>query len=229
MMRGRRGGWLLAAVGGFLLAGCGPRESSAGDGAEAAKGDAPVIFKAGRGLQLTPAVIKGLGLTTAEVAEHPLAFQLLLTAQVFDAGPPARATAFVNPAEADALAQRPFAGARLLQVSRAAEAATRQVEAIFALTEPGHTPGEFVRLTLQAPAAPVLAVPRSAVLDRVAGSCVFVVNGGSFLRTAVKTGARDEAWVEITDGLYEGDRVVTAAVEKLSLIELSFTNGGDDD
>ena len=80
--------------------------------------------------------------------------------------------------------------------------------------------------TPAAQSAPVLTVPRSAVLEAAGGTFVFVVNGATYLRTAVKTGARSADHVEITDGLYAGDTVVTTAVDQLWLAELRLTKGG---
>jgi len=58
------------------------------------------------------------------------------------------------------------------------------------------------------------------------GTFVYVVNGNFYLRTAVKTGARSTDFVEITDGLYAGDVVVTTPVNQLWLSELRLTKGG---
>lgn len=72
----------------------------------------------------------------------------------------------------------------------------------------------------------VAAVPASALLRTVKGEFVFVANGGWFLRTAVVTGTRDGDWIEIKDGLYEGDAVVTHGVQVLWLAEIQAVNGG---
>jgi multidrug efflux pump subunit AcrA (membrane-fusion protein) len=52
------------------------------------------------------------------------------------------------------------------------------------------------------------------------------VNGEAYQRTAVKTGAEADGLVEITDGLLEGDSVVTKPVESLYLVELRAVKGG---
>lgn len=72
----------------------------------------------------------------------------------------------------------------------------------------------------------ILVVPKSAVLNTTAGKLVFVENGGHYKRTAVKEGRVFGDVVEITDGVYEGDEVVTDAAQTLWLIELRAVKGG---
>lgn len=72
----------------------------------------------------------------------------------------------------------------------------------------------------------VAAVPAEAVQRTVKGNFVYVVNGDWFLRTPVALGATDGEWIEIKDGLYEGDRIATAGTRWLWLAELQAVNGG---
>jgi hypothetical protein len=81
-------------------------------------------------------------------------------------------------------------------------------------------------MTLRAPERTALAVPRSAILRTAAGTFVYVVQGVRFLRTVVKPGASDGAFVEIAEGPNAGDVVVTAGAEQLWLTELRLTKGG---
>jgi hypothetical protein len=75
-------------------------------------------------------------------------------------------------------------------------------------------------------AAAIPAIPREALLKTVRGDFVYVDNGGWLLRTPVTTGAEAGGWVEIREGLYEGDRVAVAAVEAIWLAEIAAVNGG---
>ncbi len=75
-------------------------------------------------------------------------------------------------------------------------------------------------------AAGVPAVPEAALLRTVRGEFVFVANGGWYLRTPVRTGAAAGGWVEIRDGLYEGDTVVAHGARALWLAEIQAVNGG---
>jgi multidrug efflux pump subunit AcrA (membrane-fusion protein) len=81
--------------------------------------------------------------------------------------------------------------------------------------------------TIQAPAGeagPV--VPRSALLKTAEGFFVYTINDDSFLRTPVTVGAMNDNLVEITDGLYTGDQVVSSPVNSLWMAELQLLRGG---
>lgn len=70
------------------------------------------------------------------------------------------------------------------------------------------------------------AIPAEALLRTARGDFVYVTNGDWFLRTPVTTGATDEAYVEIKDGLYEGDSIVVQGARTLALAEIQALNGG---
>ena len=55
----------------------------------------------------------------------------------------------------------------------------------------------------------VLAVPRQAVIGDAAEKFVFVKDGDRYLKQNVGIGMEDDRYVEIVDGLYPGDLVVT--------------------
>lgn len=219
-------GSVVAAV---LLAGCGGRKAGSADEhshahAEEA-GAAPASFKEGKGLQLAAETANALGVKTAEIEERKLAHAFQVTASVFDAGPPARAATLVPPEIANELERHPPAEAKILSVRRDISSALTQVEVVLALPgSPGI--GTTLEVILRGPERTTTAVPRSAVLRSATGTFVYVVNGAHLLRTAVKTGASDDAFIEINDGLYAGDAVVTAGVEQLWLTELRLTKGG---
>jgi hypothetical protein len=227
-------GLVLPVVTALTFAGCGKKESASGhDGHD--HGDAhgqaeeeeiaPAKFKEGQGLQLAAETSAALGTKTAEVEERAVTHAYEVTASVFDAGPPARASSLVPSEIADELEKHPPAEAKLLAVRRDLKNALMQVEIVLEL--PG-TPavGTTISLTLRAPAREGVAVPRAAVLRSATGTFVYVVNGAYLLRTPVQTGASDGEYIEILDGLYAGDVVVTAAVEQLWLTELRLTKGG---
>ncbi len=69
-----------------------------------------------------------------------------------------------------------------------------------------------VKLDGDAAAAPVLAVPNSAVLDSGTRQVVLVDRGnGRFEPRTVTLGMRGDDWVEVQDGLKPGERVVVGA------------------
>lgn len=55
----------------------------------------------------------------------------------------------------------------------------------------------------------VLTVPIEAIIDDGVEKFVFVKNGNQFVRQDVATGTTNDRYVEIIDGLYPGDKVVT--------------------
>ena len=70
------------------------------------------------------------------------------------------------------------------------------------------------------------AIPQAALLTTAEGTFVYAKNDEFFLRTSVKVGARSGDHVEITDGLYTGDEIVTTPVMALWLAELQVLRGG---
>ena len=87
--------------------------------------------------------------------------------------------------------------------------------------------GEFLSASIAQPREDVVTVvPKSAVLQTSEGAFVYAANGDAYFRTAVKLGSQGGGFIEITDGLLAGDRVVTTPVETLWLIELRATKGG---
>ena len=87
--------------------------------------------------------------------------------------------------------------------------------------------GEFVSATISIPRdTAVIVIPSSALLRAAEGTFVYVVNGGAYYRTPVKVGSEAEGNIEVTDGLYAGDQVVSKPVETLWIIELRATKGG---
>lgn len=74
--------------------------------------------------------------------------------------------------------------------------------------------------------ANVTAIPSDALLRTVRGDFVYVANGEWFLRTPIKLGASDGGWLEVAEGLYEGDRIVVRGTRALWLAEAQAVNGG---
>ena len=70
------------------------------------------------------------------------------------------------------------------------------------------------------------SVPESSLLSTATGDFVFTVNGDHFQRTQIKIGGRADGWVAVSDGLLEGDQVVTNGVRELWRIELQATKAG---
>ena len=203
-------------------------------------------FKAGRGVTLGPDGLKALGIATAEVQ----------SATVTPDVPPAVVQIYRAASEGSAPHGKSFGScflkspeAKLLSAGQAfelhgggsvfaASVATVKpadgsglAEVLVTIDDPKAElrAGGFLeaRLAGRAGARPgVTVVPVSSVVDSVRGPFVYAVNGGSFLRTPVKPGARQAGVVEILDGLFEGDVVVTNGAPGLWMVELQAVNGG---
>lgn len=112
----------------------------------------------------------------------------------------------------DALAERRFEGVvdRIAPVVDAGSGTFRVVCA-FDPEDGTLQPGMFARISIDYDQrASALAIPRTALLEDDGESAVFVVRDGKAVRTAIATGYVEGGWIEVRDGLQEGDRVVTA-------------------
>lgn len=90
--------------------------------------------------------------------------------------------------------------------------ATRLGRARITIDQPdGVRSGMFVDAEILVAERETVAVPVTAVGSNGAGSTVMKVVDGTVLRAVVKTGIRDGGWVEILEGISEGDTVVTKA------------------
>jgi membrane fusion protein, copper/silver efflux system len=114
----------------------------------------------------------------------------------------------------DAYPGKTFEG-RITYVYPTMKAETRTVPVRVELANPGQLlkPAMFTEVEVQVGGrAPVLAVPDSAVLDSGTRRVVLVqTQEGRFQPREVKTGARSDNYIEVLDGLKEGEQVVVAA------------------
>lgn len=105
-------------------------------------------------------------------------------------------------------------GGRLTFIYPTIDSETRTATARFELDNPGGTlkPGMFVDVAMAVPLGERLIVPKDAVLESGKRQIIFVSRGGGKLAwRQVKLGARAGGWVEIVEGLTEGEEVVTSA------------------
>ncbi|QID18448.1 efflux RND transporter periplasmic adaptor subunit [Nitrogeniibacter mangrovi] len=118
---------------------------------------------------------------------------------------------------ADALAERAFES-RVIAIDPLVEAQDRAVLLRAELDNRGHAlrPGMFARVRLRLAERPdVLVIPEQAVMSTPEGTQVFRVRDGVARSTPVRLGARRGTWVEVAEGLAEGDTVVTAGQIKI--------------
>ena len=117
-----------------------------------------------------------------------------------------------------ALGERSFA-ARVYHVSAVADPATRQVEVLAWVENPGVLrPGFFAEVTLDTGThANAVTVPEGAVQATERGFVVYVVEGGKALARTVKIGLRTgDGSVEIVSGLAAGQTIVVEGSDRLS-------------
>lgn len=244
---------LLAAA---TLSGCGKKETTAEHQEKGEKAEQlGAEYREGKGLELPEPSKKALGLEVTEVTEQKLTPVCKFQVQVYQEANSIRqvstaaaatankalATGFVTSDQAKQLKPGQSVAletsgqpkeqieGRLVSVGQAVAGMPGATEALVAIDDPENRfrSGTYFNAACEAEASgEVTVVPRSALLKTASGTFVYVPNERFYFRTAVKTGAENEEFVEITDGLYAGDSVVKAPVMMLWLAELQAVNGG---
>ena len=111
-----------------------------------------------------------------------------------------------------AVSDDPLEG-RVKSIATVADPVKRGFEVKIALSNPGERvkSGMFGEVALDTVSKEnVLAVPVSAVVPRTGGNVVFTVDKNRRARSIeVKTGIKDNEFIEITSGLKEGQRIIT--------------------
>jgi multidrug efflux pump subunit AcrA (membrane-fusion protein) len=211
---------------------------------ESSEGSRLELFEKGRGIRLPDDVRRQLGVETAEVTERLMALHCDIPVHVFrgaEAMKPAVAVALVS--EAQGSEWRPgqsiplksgrdgsttFTGTFARLEPRAAGVLGR-VEALIEFADPDRRfpTGSCLTASLTTSRSNrVSAIPSSAVVEGVEGAFVYTANGSHYTRALVKLGAASDGWVEVVDGLYAGDWVVTKGADTMWMIELCALKGG---
>lgn len=197
-------------------------------------------FSEKSGLFLPEATKQSLDLKLAEVAEQTVETSLSPSLRVYEVNPrQILATGVLTPEQSSQLKPGQLIEAKLSDGSTL----TGTVRAI--RTEMRHATGSDELLVEFAGATTNLAVgdffsatartgsdvkavtiPRQALLQNSEGQFAYTVSGAHFVRTPIKTGASNDALIEVTDGLYAGDQVVLQPVQSLWLAELAAVKGG---
>ncbi|MCG8276980.1 efflux RND transporter periplasmic adaptor subunit [Stenotrophomonas sp. NLF4-10] len=112
---------------------------------------------------------------------------------------------------ADALPGRSFTGT-VDRVSPVVDTGTGTFRVVTTFSGgEGLQPGMFGRLSINYDQrADALVVPRAALLEDGGEPAVYVARDGKALRNEVKLGYDDAGWVEVREGLKQGDEVVVA-------------------
>lgn len=204
-----------------------------------AKAEAPMPengaqFKEGRGLAITDEMKQSIGLQVAEVAEEKIAPTLTISLDSVQAH---EACGWITPDQAKVI--RPGMETRLQSATSpdTFKGIVQQVEQmplgslgdheVTITTEDTLPAGSALTATFKGAESDVVPViPATALLKTAEGSFVYAVNDGFYVRTPVTTGSSDGTLVEITDGLYSGDQIVTTPVMSLWMAELQVLRGG---
>ena len=242
---------LLAA-----LAGCTPAGSAnntAHEREENAEFEDGVTFNAKRGLSVSAETARFIDLRLADVEERPVKSEFRFSAQVYRANgdprpaslslatraEPILASADLNPQDAKFVRQGQSVTVeldhgnslpgRIAEIHPHNERSGAHMDVTIAIDskQTQLRPGSFVAVKVPVGGEkPVVSVPRAALLQTAEGEFVYTANGEYFVRTAVKVGVMNEEYVEITDGLYAGDKIVVNPVMTLWMAELQSIRGG---
>lgn len=238
------------------LAGCSPggsQENAAHEDQEHAEPEAGVTFNANRGLHVPEATARFIDLRVADVEERRVKSEYRFSAQIHRAvdglrpasldvktsAKAALASADISPEDARVLRRDQSVTVhldsaaslrgRVAEIEAHAEKSSAHANVSIAIEDPEGQlrAGSFV--TVVAPVGgetDVVSVPRPALLRTAEGEFVYTVSGDHFVRTPVKVGAMNDEYVEVTDGLYAGDKVVVNPVMSLWMAELQSIRGG---
>jgi hypothetical protein len=215
---------------------------------------AGATYQEGKGISLLEETKKSLGLELAEVGEQSVWPMVKLTAQVYRSaaepskiyGPERQGYAYATALISKETVTQLKSGQKLSFAPKDSQDSNHEgiiqridmaqipvlgkAEALLQLPDTDHslTVGAFIEAQVPIGQAPqkLISIPRSALLETSTGTYAFVQNGSFLLRTEVKTGAQNNEYIEITEGLYEGDTIAVKPVETLYLIELRSTKGG---
>jgi multidrug efflux pump subunit AcrA (membrane-fusion protein) len=110
---------------------------------------------------------------------------------------------------------------RRVAVGSVVDGATRTVPVIFELANPEGVlkPGMFAKVTLHTgQTVRGVAIPQSAVIDDNGKPTVFVMDGGeSFFKRPIRLGVSSGGWLQVLEGVSEGERVVSLGAYEIKL------------
>jgi hypothetical protein len=226
------------AFGVLLLAGCGDKPTPA------TKAEEPVVigpqYSAKKGLFVPKDTSDSLGLRVVDVTEQKIPATVDVQLRVYQntsAGSLASAT--VPPDKTKLLKAGQTIEVRMTsgenisgtikEVNTRMEKATGAAELLveIPIAKAELAIGSFLpaRVTLEATES-VVTIPRAALLQCSDGHSVYTVSGDHLVRTPIKIGSSTAEFVEVTDGLYAGDKVVLQSVMSLWMTELAAVKGG---
>ncbi len=186
-------------------------------------------FRKGKGLSLTNEMTQRIGLETTEVVKKKITPRIPITLRTKSGEN--EASGFLPAKEAlkirtGSKVEIPGGKGIVKNILKSDFLALNEYEVIVSTRVPLTSIGEIQGFILLQETEANMSIPQSALLKTVEGHFVYAKNGEFFIRTPVKIGAWSETLVEITDGLYSGDEVVTTPVMSLWMAELQVVRGG---
>lgn len=239
-------------LGAALLSGCGVNqeaarsETKASDNSHAQEDDHSghgVEFKEGQGLTIPTITREMLGLTLVDVEEGRAKRRIEVPLRVFKSET-LNGVDYVLASGSVATNLAPFLGlGREVSISGVANGST--LGAIVRLEPDTARLTGMAEVVVRLPALDalqigafldgvvtvttpedVVLIPKEALLKTAEGHFAYVANGDSLFRTKISVGGQEGEKVEVTDGLYTGDRVVLQPIMPLWLAELQAIRGG---
>jgi multidrug efflux pump subunit AcrA (membrane-fusion protein) len=104
------------------------------------------------------------------------------------------------------------------RINTALDLATRTLQAEIYIPNSNRMlkPGMFARIEVALSERPkTLVIPRIAVLEERGSKTIFIVKGNQAFRTSIVTGFEEDPFVEVLEGVSEGDPVVVQGQESL--------------
>lgn len=183
-------------------------------------------FEKGEGLSLTDEMKKSIGFTVAQVGQEEILSSIILDLTVTQANEARATVPFTS-------AIQPGMEVTILSTKGTVQSVEKipfgipgDLEITVAISSPLPPGAQFQGSVEIPPRGAVTAIPASALLKTAEGSFAYTVNGLFYVRSPVITGSANDKFVEITDGLYFGDEIVTAPVMSLWMAELQVLRGG---
>ncbi len=200
-------------------------------------GDNPNIgikYDESQGLRVTPFSAKLLNLKMADVEEKEIASQITLQTRIFGVGEGDKVLASAWLPQEDANKLKPGHRVAMQQglqgeIADITTGLNQQAEVLVEISDPDGKlkMGKFLAGTVEVKSnGEVVVVPKSAVVKSAEGAFAYVDNAGWTIRTEIGLGAENDGYIEIVDGLYYGDVVVTAPVMTLWMTELQLLKSG---
>lgn len=189
-------------------------------------------FKKGEGLTLTDEMAKSIGLQTADVDEQKIASRVKFTLQPRSGTN--EATGWLTSSYAEKIQQgglveisgNPGTRGKISNIAKPALSGLVDYEITVTTDSVIETAKEVEGFVVLPETEAAASVPRNALLATAEGHFVYATNGKFYVRTPIKVGAMNDDHVEVIEGLYAGDTVVTAGVKALWMAELQVLRGG---